>query len=231
MEHKLFRTPDYVRKEIDEIVNSEEIQKILKEARVAKEVDAIKLSNPDFLNLIQLPAWLEGQYRRYDKVLGSIESAFKKMGRILPPEPGDFMDWFFNKYALRGDLSKLKIQDFHFEEYHRERLKKIDPPTKWEELFIKLKSFNFIFSSKSIFNDVMEYKSLPVDSDKILWLKSKADAIAFQEAANFTMQLFNNCFLSHDRKPFALNQRTGTDRKEPLKTILNDFFPGKQPSE
>ena len=167
--------------------------------------------------------WLRNQLKRYDKVKEVVEPFMKSKKMIQPAEKSDFMIWFVNKALETNDYFSVKIKDYHFIEYHEERMMEMNKHLKWRELYEELSAEGYIKSSLETFNHVMEFKHPPDDKEKVLWLKQKADALCFQKEFNFLMPQFNYCFRSKNDKPFHENQRLDTGRKEQLPSIIDKY--------
>jgi hypothetical protein len=167
--------------------------------------------------------WLKDQYDRYEKVKEAVEPHFTAMGKILPYDKLDFMKWFVKKAKSTDDYLTIKIEDYHFEEYYQTRLRGLTQRQNWEGLFNELRKSGYIEATAEVFNHIMEYRQIPVDKKRILWLTSKADAIAFQESFGFTMPQFNKCFQSNDGRKFTLGSKSSTERSDTLKKILTHF--------
>jgi hypothetical protein len=169
--------------------------------------------------------WLTEQFKRYEKVYNSVERHFKNNGIILPPEPIDFMKWFV-KYARKSqDYLTVKIEDVHFILYHEERLKVLHKTERWDDLYKELSTNGYILTSPEVFNHVMEFKQLPVGTEKIQWQTFQADALEYQANFGFSMPQFNNCFKHHSNRKFSLGASSKVARKEPLKSILIRYKP------
>ncbi len=169
--------------------------------------------------------WLTEQFKRYDKVYNAVERNFREKGIILPPEPIDFMRWF-TKFARKSeDYLTLKIEDIHLILYHEERLKVLHKTERWDDLYKDLSNNGYILTSPEVFNHVMEFKQLPVGTEKIQWQTFQADALEFQANFGFRMPQFNNCFKHHSDQKFSLGACSKVDRKEPLKSILIRYKP------
>lgn len=174
---------------------------------------------------IMFKMWLNDQYERFDQVKKAVDAHFNATGKILPYDKSDFMRWFVKKAKSTDDYLSITIEDYHFEEYYQTRLRGLTQRQNWEGLNNELRKSGFIETTAEVFNHVMEYRQIPEGKERILWLTSKADAIAFQESFGFTMPQFNKCFRSNDGRKFTLGSKSSTERNDTLKSILTHFNP------
>ncbi len=224
---KSFSVPEYVDKEWQRIKNSPAVQDALKEA--VSKIDENK-SEPKEIedeDKIMFRLWAIDQFKRYEKVKESVEPYMKAQGKILPAEPIDFMHWFVKFAKKTDDYLDVKIEHYHFELFHEERVHAMKKPAQWEGLYKELSDAGYIKSNLEVFNHVMENKHLIEAKDRILWLTSKADALDILSNFKFTMPQFNKCFLNEDEKPFTLGAKTTgyPHRNEALSIIIEKYKP------
>jgi hypothetical protein len=220
---KVFQTPEYVKKVIDEIIDSPEIQKLFSEQAMDRAEHSEEPSDRESEERTFFRLWLIDQYVRYPKVYRSIENHFTAQGMVLPPEPADFMKWFVRFARQSRDYLSVKIEDRHFRLYHDERAETLSKMRSWDGLYQDLSDNGYVSTTPEVFNYVMEFKQLPGGKEKIQWRKSNADALAFQTTFGFSMPMLNMCFQSKTRKKFTEGSRSITARKEPLPTILEKY--------
>jgi hypothetical protein len=224
---KVFSTPEYVEKMVKDLLDNPEIRAILKGSE-----NQIKLhkSKPTEQKLDDETAfhemWLEDQLERYPKALKAVEPYLKAEGMILPIETWDFMRWFIKHAKNTDDYLAVKIEDYHFELYHEERLRVMNPPMPWEGLYNKLSDAGYIKTNLEVFNHVMRYKQLPGGKPKIRWLKSKVEAMYLLEYFKFSISDINDCIQSRNKVEFAAHNRpTKSPKILKLKKIIQDNPP------
>ncbi|MCK4921845.1 MAG: hypothetical protein KAS71_12420 [Bacteroidales bacterium] len=149
----------------------------------------------------------------------------KSKNMILPAEKFDFMKWFVNKARKTNNYRDVKIEDYHFIEYHEERMMGMNKSAKWVEFYNELSDAGYISTNVEIFDYVMKHKRRPSDKDKIQWLTFKADALDIRSQFGFSMKKFNNCFVSKDGRPFTLGSQTdyNPERNKELSTIIKKY--------
>ena len=99
--------------------------------------------------------------------------------------------------------------------------KKLEPFNKYESLRVALINNKHIEQpNKETFYSVLKNKLLPLNTEKIRWTGSKADAMYFQkEVLNFSLPEFNKCFAGD--KPFHENMRQATKRSDDFLKICS----------
>lgn len=224
---KLFSTPEHTKKFIKDLLDSPEIKAIIKESKNPNKLHEIRPTEQTLDDeRVFHEMWLKDQLERYPKALKAVEPYMKTKGKILPIDTWDFMRWFIKHTKNTDDYLAVKIEDYHFELYHEERLRVMNPPMPWEGLYNKLSDAGYIKTNLEVFDHVMRYKQLPGGKPKILWLKSKVEAIYLLEYVKFSISDINDCFQSKNKVEFAAHNRpTKSPKILKLKKIIQDNPP------
>jgi hypothetical protein len=188
-----------------------------------------QISNPE--TKAKFIHWREIYANFRDNILPEAHNTCVEMGPsiinefLVNPDPDGFLD--FLGYMVDPELfhpSKNLTADDLLRIYGQWRSQKYHSGEKWQEFYTELSNARYIETSFDIFSQVMQYKKLPADSIKILWLTYYSDALYFQDEINFTLKQFNECFRDKNNTSFKEHQRIKTIPKEPLPSIIQKII-------